>query len=330
MELIQTDARRYDVGFVAASGDFEFGTSSSDGKVELSAAGPLPALGSVIYAEGTDVGIVVQAVDTTGDLPTASGPTWTGMLAEGARLMPPSGSAYRTLSGDLNDVLREVVRDAGLSGVVEVVPGKVGIPVSQVLRGSRDEGTGATGRFATPWDAVWQVCQACGCKVKASWEGSPVRLVLSGARSADYSEDELVCGLVDVKVSVSTPVNDLLCLGKGEGVGREVIRLFADSSGNVSDRQTVFGALHRADTYSNTSSENLRADGTKKLREMQAEAQTVEVLVSGSRAARFDLGDVVAGTDLASGVSAKATVSQRVVRLVGNVVSETYKTTRRW
>lgn len=88
----------------------------------------------------------------------------------------------------------------------------------------------------------------------------------------------------------------------------------------MSQSQSLFGLREIADTYEQSSQEyeELLADGTKKLKELQErEAATLEL----PEGVAFDVGDVVGVVDYKSGVSLSATLTKVIVKVdeYGNV-----------
>ena len=86
--------------------------------------------------------------------------------------------------------------------------------------------------------------------------------------SLEYSQDNKVSFLTK---DVGNGINHLICLGKGELKDREVLHLYADTSGNISESQSLFGEEERAATYdygSVESTEELRKGGEERLREL--------------------------------------------------------------
>lgn len=325
MVLTYTDAALRELGAVECEGDFDIGAGEDDFSLLWPRGLPLPPMGSLVYAEGTDVGGVVRSWDTTGEAPRVGGDTWTGLLA--SRVVgPPAGQAHLRAEGELNSAVASLVALAGLGDVVSVSQANSGVRVSHTFTGSRDSAQQDSGRYMGLWPALWQLCLAHGCKLRARWrEGG---LDLAGMPAADWSrEGELTTSSARCRVRVSQPTNHLVCLGRGELASREVLHLWCDASGAVSRERTQRGLAEVAEVYDYPSSEDLEADGRRRLSELWAKGQSVSVDVPDGLGVPLELGDVVGATDVPTGVTARATVTRRTVAVPSG--SATYETTIR-
>lgn len=332
MELTYTDAAWRDVGLIEPyDGDFAYGNSENDFSVGVSGTS-IPTVGAMMYAEGSDVGGIVTGYSSDAAMGTFSivGDTWTGVLDRRV-VGPDSGSDYLTLSGDVRDIVASLVSRAGLADLFRVADGGTGIKASHTFTGSTSSEQQDAGRYMGAWAAIWQACVDHGCKCSLAWSETERRVIVTVSRRSDYTDDEAQsAGLATVGVSLRRPTNHLVCLGKGDLRAREVLHLYADSSGNVSTTQTIKGVDEIADVYDDSSAEGdkLRADGTKKLREAWQSSQEVTVK-SGTTSATFDLGDVIGGTDPWSGLTARAIVTKKVASFKQGAMTYTYTSTVR-
>lgn len=332
MELIYTDARLHDVGLIEPyDGDFAYGNSENDFSADVT-GDSIPEVGAMMYAEGSDVGGIVTGYSSDAAMGTFSvvGDTWTGVLDRRV-VGPDSGSDYLALSGDVSDIVAALVSRAGLTGLFRVADGRTGITASHTFTGSTSSEQQDAGRYMGAWSAIWQVCVDHGCKCRFAWSDVERRVIVTVARLADYTDDEAQsAGLATVGVSIRKPTNHLVCLGKGDLKAREVLHLYADRSGNVSTSQSIRGVDEIAEVYDDSSAEGdkLRADGTKKLRELWQDSQEVTVK-SGTTSADFDLGDVIGGTDPWSGLTARAIVTKKVASFKQGALTYTYTSTVR-
>ena len=329
--MIFTDAGWADVGIIEPyDGDFAWGADENDFSVDLSSDAVPPRKG-LLYAEGSDIGGMVRGYssEASSGVFTVVGDTWTGVIDRKV-LRPPSGSAYYTYSGDVRDGVADLVGRLGLGYLFTVKAGRVGIKVSHTYQGSTSSEQQDAGRYMGGWAAMWQLVSQHGCKVRFAWDPDARRVMLTVARSHDWTDEEsLAAGVSTVGVSQSYPTNHLVCLG--EGTARTVIDLYADAKGNVSTRQTYAGADEIADVYDDSGaqdSDKLKADGTKKLKELWADSQSVSVKAASSATA-FDLGDLMGGTDVRSGVTAKAIVTKKVAKFNQGALTYEYTSTVR-
>ncbi len=307
MELIYTDASWNDVGVLSgAECDFAWGSDENDFTVTLDSRQPTRIeTGCLVYAEGSELGgrVTKPGADTGSHKLTYGGRTWHGILDDQV-LCPDSGQDYLTVSGEANAVLGKLVSRMGLTSLFAASDADSGISVSHQFE-----------RYTTGYAGISKMLRVSGAKLMVSWDGS--HAVLSAEKAADYSSGDVFNGdLVDVDMeSDRLPVNHLICLGSGELRDRVRIDFYADAAGNVSEKQTLFGADHRSAVYdySSADEDQLREDGPKKLAELQT-ADTVRLsLPSPSRT--YDVGDIVGAEDVATGLVATATITKKVVKV---------------
>lgn len=128
--------------------------------------------------------------------------------------------------------------------------------------------------------------------------------------SLEYSQDNKVSFLTK---DVGNGINHLICLGRGELKDREVLHLYADASGNISETQSLFGEEERAATYdygSVESTEELRKGGEERLRELMSYKE-FSMTVEESTA---DIGDIVGGREFTTGFLIKQPITQKILR----------------
>ena len=330
MDLTYTDSSWHDLGILdVTSSDWAYGSSENDFQLDL--PGPAyPAIGTLVYEEGGELGGIVTGIKATSDSQavTVTGDTWTGVLARKV-IGPDSGSDYLTLTGDVRDIVASLVSRAGLTGLFTVRAYKPGITVAHTFKGRRsDSSQQDAGRYMSCWSAIWQVTSESGCKVRFAWDATTRRVLVTVSVASDLTNGDEHAGCV-VEVKSSQPVNHLVCLGKGELAARAVAHVYLDASGKASTTQTITGVSEIANTYEDTQAtgDDLIADGKAKILDLAADAVSVTVLAPAG--VSLDLGDIVGGTDPVTGITASAIVSKRVVKTSGAATSYTYTTTIR-
>lgn len=330
MDLTVTDASWRDVGIVTPTdGDFAWGQDENDFSVDM--MGQVPEEGALMYADGSEIGGIVRGYSTQTDIGTFSvvGDTWTGVL-DSHVLGPDNGQAYYTVSGDVRDCASTLIGRLGLGGLFVVASGRTGVVVSHTFQGSQDASQQDAGRYMGGWQAMWQLLYEHGCKARFAWDDVAKRVVMTVDRRHDWTDAESQsAGLAVVGVSRRAPTNHLICMGKGDLADREILHLYADARGNVSTTQTLTGLHEIAETYDDSSKEGdeLRSDGAKKLRDLWADSQTVDI--TAANGVSFDLGDVIGGTDARSGIGATAVVSKKVASFKQGRVSWSFSSTVR-
>lgn len=313
MVLVVYDAK---LGNVRELQDFslDMAFGSDENAFELTCAADLaPREGQFAYIDATEYGGVVDEAgyeagrDASG-LATCKGRTWHGILA-GKRLVPDSGSGHLSVAGKAGDVLASLIGRMGLAGLFTAA--------------ADDSAVSYTfDRFCDTYSGLKALAKANGRKVSMRRKGGKVELSLPPA--VDYA-DKVDSDLLDFALtSVHRCVNHLVCVGTGELENRAVIHFYADSQGNVSHTQTLFGvdeicALY---DYSNADEEKLEEEGRKKLKEYQTRG-SIEVDVHDD--IDVDVGDVISARDNAHGRTVAATVAKKLVKVERGTATYSYE-----
>lgn len=308
IKIIATDTNGRDIGVIrGASATLSIGDDSSFSlSCPESCALPGVGCGSVIYADGTELGGIVDAPgsDSTQQthLATYSGRTWSGVLNSYV-IRPDAGKTHYTDTGDANAVISRLIKRLGIGELFSVPSKESGITLALKVR------------YGLAYDELTQALYAAvsddnphGGRLSFKWEGEHV--LLSAVAAIDWGECEREAARTPMRlVHMERPINHLVCLGQGEMLERTVIDLFADKDGNISETQTLFGLEERADVYDYGSSEDeeLRKAGVELLERYQNES---ECDIDGD-ATQAHVGDIVAGRDSRLGVYVSARVSRR-------------------
>lgn len=307
MDLVLTDADGTDLMVLAPdSSDWEWGgDAGNDFELTFEPGNRPPSFRpfSRVWAQGTEYGGVCTAVKSDGGCVKWSGPTWTGLMAAKV-LTDDSGTGRLTVSGEANSVLRGLVARMGLGGVLAGSDEHSGIQIAPY----------GFDMYADGYSGITAMLASAGAKLRIRHDGE--RAVLSAVPAVDWSRsEELDASLVDVSVSVDGwPVNHLVGRGKDEKENRVSVDLYMDGSGNVSEKRTFSGIREHSEYYSYTSADRAKLveDGTKKLRGYWESSQSVSVSLSADDD-RFDIGDTIGGTDCATGVTATAMITSKVL-----------------
>lgn len=292
--------------------DLAFGSDENALKLEAR-AGDAPEEGQFVFIDGTEYGGVIdQASYEAGREATGSilckGRTWHGILA-GKRLLPDSGSGYLSVSGKAGEVLASLIARMGLSGLFSAAPDDTA--VSYTFE-----------RFCDGYSGLKAMAKANGRKVAMRRKGGKVEISLPPA--VDYA-NKVDSDLLDFTLtSVHRCVNHLVCAGTGELEDRAVVHFYADSAGNVSHTQTLFGVdeITALYDYSNADEEKLEEEGRKKLQEYQTQGS---VEVEAHDDIDVDVGDVISARDNAHGRTVTATVAKKIVKVSRGVATYSYE-----
>ena len=292
--------------------DLAFG--SDENAFELTCAeGLAPAEGQLVFVDGSEYGGVVDETsydagrDATGTV-TCKGRTWHGVLA-GKRLLPDEGSARLSVIGKAGDVLASLIGRMGLSGLFSAASDDTA--VSYTFE-----------RFCDGYSGLKALAKTNGRKVAMRRRGGKVELSLPPV--VDYAS-KVDSDLLDFTLtSVHRCVNHLVCAGAGELEDRAVVHFYADSAGNVSHTQSLFGVdeISALYDYSNADEEKLEEEGRKKLQEYQTQGS---VEVDAHDDIDVDVGDVISARDNAHGRTVTATVAKKIVKVSRGVATYSYE-----
>lgn len=318
MDLIYTNSERVDQGVLSAYAfDLSYGASENDFAMVIGMAEAMLDYGAVIYMEGTEYGGIVDAKQaiTNSESITYKGRTWHGVL-NSKIIEPDPGENYFTVSGDANEILALLIARMGLSELFTAKKEAAGIDIPPYQ----------FHRYCYGYDGTADMLADNGAKLKMVWKNQSVEL--SAVPIVDYSKNPIDGDTTTLTVEQhAKKVNHLVCLGKGELSEREVIHLYADQNGNIGDTQYYTGVDEVTDKYENSNTEDLRSDGVKRFKELR-DNDKAEITLPENGVLTYDIGDIVEASDVQTGVSATASVTQKIVRINNGAISTEYKTGR--
>lgn len=234
--LIYTNAERKDLG-VLQDYSFDMCFGDSDNTFECRVQKDNPAItdpnehitdDSILYIEFTEYGGIVdkKTIDTKKGEVILSGRTWHGFLNSFV-IEPPKGKAYRIYHGEANTVIGQIINHIGMGSWFAVSNENSGItiPNTQV-------------RYEKAYDTIMSMLLAEDAKLVMWYQNrddtigkiqlKAVSRVNTGAfEDFDTSQMPFKAGKAFNKV------NDLICLGQGNGSKRAVIHLYADENGGI-------------------------------------------------------------------------------------------------
>lgn len=318
--LTYTDAQRVDVGDIIVSDfDWSAGTEENDFVLTVDPA-TTPKLGcnSLIYAEGDELGGIVDGMEasTEADTVTWMGRTWTGVLASKI-LRPDDGVDYLSVEGEANAVLGWLLTRVDLGGLFVAASNSSGIQIKHRFA-----------RYCNLWEGITAMLESAGARLAIKWAGGTIQLAAEKVR--DYTGERLDDDN-DVTLSLEkaeNKVNHLVCLGRGELKDRTVIDLYADAAGNISRTQTLFGLREISATYDYANAESveeLEEDGRKQLEELRSGAESVNMSVRAESIGAYLLGDKVAATLNLTGTTVTDKITQRIVKISGGIATAEYR-----
>lgn len=292
--------------------DLAFGSDENTLKLEAR-ADEAPVEGQLVFIDGTEYGGIIDQVsydagrEATWSI-LCSGRTWHGILA-GKRLLPDSGSGYLSVSGKAGEVLASLIERMGLSGHFSVAVDDTSVSYT-------------FDRFTDGYSGLKAMAKANGRKVAMRRKGGKVEISLPPV--VDYA-NKVDSDLLDFTLtSVHRCVNHLVCAGTGELENRAVVHFYADTAGNISHTQSLFGVdeICAFYDYSNADEAKLEEEGGKKLREYQTRGS---VEVDAHDDIDVDVGDIISARDNIHGKTVSATVVKKIVQVSRGVATYRYE-----
>lgn len=318
MDLIYMNADKEDIGTMFDyTFDLAFGTDENDFECKIVRSSHCCQKGFYLYFEGAEYGGIIDdiGVDTNADEITYYGRTWHGIM-ESKIIEPDTGADYLILSGEANAVLGALISRLGLSELFEASTEYSGIIISGYKMN----------RYIRGYTGIRKMLKAFDAKLNMSFRNGFVGL--SAKPIVDYSKDEQFdTDQIDFTIrKKGNPLNHVICLGKGDLAEREVIHVYADSSGKISATQVLTGIAEVADTYDNAnaeSTEELRQGGIDMIEESW-NSDEIDFNFE-SDAESYDVGDIIGAKEYVSGVEVRAEITKKIVTINNNSTTISYK-----
>lgn len=310
MEMILLDNDLKEIGPISFDVDFEVGDISALNDFELISQSSLDAY--AIYIPDTEWGGIIEYDEGTTDSEsiTLKGWTWRGLLSQEI-IEPPAGSDYRIVSGELNDILRDIL--SGVLGGFFVVPDvDTGKSIAShqfklyttVLEGLMDMLSGCGFRLK-----IYAKKTEAGGSVQVFCEAVPVTTV-----EGQYDEDTGL-GLRFVRNQMG--INHLVCMGTGQLQDRQRVDLYVQEDGSIGKTQYYTGFLERTSYYDYNNAESLEEleeSGKKRLKELAGYKKLEITDVEGQS---LEIGDIVIGRHRAMGITVEKPVIKKILTIQG-------------
>lgn len=279
--------------------------------------------GCCVYDEDNpQFGGMVRAIriQTAQNSLTWQGLTFAGIL--GTKIIePPAGHAYRILTGTFAQKVDAVLTNIGMSNVFYT-----------------DADGGSTGewqidRYTDALTALRKLAAQNNLSMVVSFDanhvGQKLKISFSPSRTVEAG-DEYDSDLFSFDIEKDLkPVNHLICLGGGQLQNRDVYHLYSNSTGVISETQTLFGKdeVESVYDYSNVESlEELKKEGRKHFQELLDNATKMEITPPDE--AVFKIGDIIAGKEKTSGIYVEKQVKKIIYKAHDDLPPTiTYETT---
>lgn len=279
-----------EIGNIDIDIDVEIGTSEAANDFEIQTAEIQQYSPHAFYIPGTEIGGIFEYIKATSesDIQTIKGWAWRGLLAQ-SLILPPSGSDYKTVSGEANSIISSIL--SGVLGGFFTVP-------------TEDSGLNITSYqfplYINILDGLEGMLEKNGYRLNIHAEkiaaNSPIQIVVEAVESVRvsgaYNNDS---GIPMTYTINAMGINHLLCAGQGELQERLKVDLYIDENGNVSETQYFTGFDERTAFYDYSSAESredLVDGGTKRLLEL-ASSKTIEIKSPDDM--ELEIGDTVQG-----------------------------------
>lgn len=317
MDFIVTDDKRMEESLISGSRslDFEIGDkeASNDFLLTLSLSDTSAIdFGKYLFSPNTEYGGIIEDMDASTSSGSVKwyGNTWRGLLNQ-IIIEPPSGAAYKTVSGEANAVMKDLL-SSKLGNLFEVEDESSGITVNYQFA-----------RYVSYLEGLSSMLKQYNARLEIWTEqggaNEAFKVKLKAVPVTDYSEE--IEYSQDNKVNVSIRdyrrgINHLICLGKGELTDRQVLHLYAQADGSISKTKYYTGLSERTAVYDYSSAEDLTSleeYGIKKLQELmdyKKLGMTVQNL-------ELHIGDIVAGRERNTGVYLSKPIISKILKIDG-------------
>lgn len=311
LKLIYTNKQREEMGSlhsfsadvdVAVNKDFEI-TVAQDNNILQD--------GSWWYINDTEYGGIVDKIGVvTADREIRyTGRNLRGILCDKI-IEPTQGEDYMIVSGDAVAVINKLIEAAGLSSIYRMTGESWNVQSFQF------------NRYVSLYDGICALL---------STQNRVLRLVIkdgyvtmSSAVPYDYTEDK-DCMRSDINYNITqvkNGYNHLICLGQGELKDRQVLHLYVDKVGNITDTQTYKGLEERTAVYdysSASSIDELRTGGIARLQELNADSLDMTLPDMS-----MQIGDITGGIEKITGATVKRQITNIIAKIDDNSIDIEY------
>lgn len=321
MEFIVCSSDMMEQGQIpdTVSVDFDVGDTND---VEIICQKGLLDFGMYLICPGTEYGALIEETDTwTNDTEEK----WLGnafrRFLQEFIIEPPVGQDYKVVSGDAHDVMRQVLNGA-YNGLFTVPEETSGINIESY---KFDRYTDALSGFTK---MLQKKNARINIEIKQGGSNEPFSVVLSAvpiqnlSSEIEYSQDSKIA--VNLKES-RRGINHLICLGKGELKDRQVVHLYAQLDGSISQTRKYYtGLKERTAVYELSYAEDLNElieGGTERLKELM-NTKTMGMTIQD---VDLQIGDIIAGRDYDTGMYLQKPVVQKIVKVESGDITVDYK-----
>lgn len=275
-----------------------------------------------IGVQGKEYGGIIDTIknNSSSNNVTLSGMTWRGLLTKKI-IEPTAGEDYRTVSGDVNTIINDIVC-ADFDGIF-VCDDLSGITVKNYHFDRYVDDLAGIEKMLATKNARIEIAYDSGEPGGASFVRLFAVPITDWSDEIEYSKDGTLSFLSFEFEQYSGGINHLICLGKGELKDRLVIHLYIQEDGSIGDKQFYTGKDERTSTfvYSNTEDEaELKEQGAERLKALRSYTNMDMTLrnqsMSGMQNAEdIAIGDIVGGRDFDTGIYLCKQITRKIVQV---------------
>ncbi len=307
MDLIYTNEERADVGVLQRySFDCEMSTQGDycTFQIETAMRDNALAKGDFVYIEETEYGGKVDSikVDTNRKTVYASGRTWRGILH--SKILQPMAPA----TGDLKDIISNLITSCDLTDLFEVIQG--------------DSGIVAASYEFKPYESLYselmKLLASLSAKVLFRWHLGKIQIDVEPI--VNYSnESEISSDMFEFVITTADSINHLVGTTK-DGL---VSNRYVNADGEVSSIQFYFGS----DEYATSEIFDAETQGEldEKVEDSLLRKKIADSVSISAYNISADLGDYFEVLERNTGVSIGQYVVSKVVTINGEDVKTQYK-----
>lgn len=321
MEFIISDARGLELGYMDIGKDIDMDIGdTNDYQIEISKSDWNKEnynVGYRFFCPDTEYGGIFQTTDNSSnsDIITITGDIWRGMLSKKI-IEPPSGQAYKTVTGDANSIIRDLITNQ-FDEIFEVPQEESGIAI---LNYSFDRYTDYLSGFTK---MLLQKNARLDIKYKRGAAGEIGHVELKAVPIETYKLKNQVEFSVKRK---NDGINHLICLGAGELQERQVIHLYIQNDGSIGSQKYYTGLRERTAVYDygNAESETeLVENGKKRLEELRDYTE-IGITVQQTEG---DIGDIITEIDPDTSIPVTQKITGKIIQVKNKKTEIEYRTT---
>lgn len=315
MDIEYTDVNRVKEGSMKYYNcDLEIG-GKNDFEINMNIKNDCMVEGSLWYVNDTEYGGIVDKIriNTEKETVTYCGRAWRGILQKKI-IRPAKGQDYYEVTGDANDILKQVIKDIDLIDLFSIPEYKSGINITYKFD-----------RYCDAYSGLMKMLFKNNMKLQIRMIKDILTIeavpILDLSEKYEYSDDY---GMKVILENDNSGINHLICLGQGELAQRTVIDLYVDAEGNIGNKQVFFHEKEIAEIFdyaNSTTAEELKEKGIENLEKTKSK----NTISATFQKLDVDVGDLVGGKNRYTGRTVKETVTKEIVKIKNNIETITYR-----